>query len=145
MLPQERWPTYNAGLSVQLSSVQSGNYLNAREVPYALRPVSRSFPQNFAFGTASILLVSAKHWPHYLAPSRVSPATAGFLCASLLQRGDGVAQWVERRNRDPKARGSNPVRRTRTKLIVRAFPASKIFCFITRCRCVPNSHVYAHA
>ena len=34
---------------------------------------------------------------------------------SVSQYGDGVAQWVERRTRDPKTRGSNPVRSTRTK------------------------------
>ena len=39
-------------------------------------------------------------------------------------RGDGVAQWVERRTREPKNRGSNPVRST-IKNIVRVYPSQR--------------------
>ena len=34
--------------------------------------------------------------------------------ANTVVRGDGVAQLVERQTRDPKDRGLNPVRNTRT-------------------------------
>ena len=45
--------------------------------------------------------------------------------------GDGVAQWVERRTRDPKTRGSNPVKSTRKMCAI--FRVKNVV--LTRCRC----------
>ena len=57
-----------------------------------------------------------------------------------LARGDGVAQWVERRTRDPRTRGSNPVMGAEGK-IVRVFSESKNVV-LTSCRCVNATPVF---
>ena len=58
-----------------------------------------------------------------------------------LQTGDGVAQLVERRTRDPKTGCLNPgpVRSTIKKLWV--FPSQKL---LSRLVCVPNPRVHVH-
>ena len=53
--------------------------------------------------------------------------------------GDGVAQWLERRTQDPKARGSNPVRSTRN--ICKFFRVKNVV--LPRCRCAEPPCVYA--
>ena len=64
------------------------------------------------------------------------------ICFTCPTRGDGVAQLVERRTRDPKDRGSNPVSSTRKKC--EFFRVKNVV--LTPCRCVyarthKNDHV----
>ena len=65
---------------------------------------------------------------------------SGWTADVALTTGDGVAQLVERRTRDPKDRGSNPVRGTRKNC--EFFRVRNIV--LTRCRCVQPPCVYAH-
>ena len=62
-----------------------------------------------------------------------------FLIITILW-GDGVAQLVEHRTRDPKVNGSNPVKSTWKTL---SFSEPKGLCWLAIC--VPNPCVYTHA
>ena len=63
---------------------------------------------------------------------------------SPLPGGDGVAQWVERRSRGRKTRGSNPVCVRSTRTICEGFSESKKFV-LTRCRCTqPHVCIRTH-
>ena len=61
---------------------------------------------------------------------------------SLAWRVMGVAHLVERRTRDPKTRGSNPVRSTRT--ICEFFRVKNVVLTRCHCRCAQPLCVYAH-
>ena len=56
--------------------------------------------------------------------------------------GDAVAQLVERRTRDPKDQGSNPVSSTRKNCVPPPPPGVKNVV-LTRCRCAQPLCVYA--
>ena len=56
-------------------------------------------------------------------------------------KGDGVAQWVERRTRDPENQGSYPVRSTSKNC--ESFSESKMLCCLVVCVLSPRVHVHA--
>ena len=113
-------------------------HIHSANIPVHFTPASSSphpHPLLMPVAFIGLLVDCVSEWP--LLHRRL------FVCA-IATRGGGVAQLVCRAStRDPKTRGSNPVRSTRKKVVI-VFPSQKC-CAGSLSVCPTPVCVYTHA